>query len=324
MSRFSKALKSLMGESDKAKKTNRETGGGKDETVAERVKSHVRAATTKPTEGQEKIANVTKAQRAYKQGQNKAGAAGAVAGAAVGAGVTASLLGPVEKVAWDRKNPEPPATKKEASEFEKAFSAAHNAGKDTFEFKGKMYTTEVAKGRQAKAEGGSMMGMPEIEISIEPEGMESDEEMEKGYNEFVVANVLEDTEMAIMEEAMDMHPELEAVLDKLILAASEFRGDGAVEGPGDGTSDSIPARLSDGEFVFTKKAVDQIGVENLETMMAEAESAADRMQKAVGGMVEDPTQTEKYGKSAMPANPEDEEINKAMIAANRIPSLLNR
>jgi hypothetical protein len=30
---------------------------------------------------------------------------------------------------------------------------------------------------------------------------------------------------------------------------------GKVEGPGTETSDSIPARLSDGEFVFTAKAV---------------------------------------------------------------------
>jgi hypothetical protein len=30
---------------------------------------------------------------------------------------------------------------------------------------------------------------------------------------------------------------------------------GKVQGPGTGTSDSIPARLSDGEFVFTAKAV---------------------------------------------------------------------
>ena len=30
---------------------------------------------------------------------------------------------------------------------------------------------------------------------------------------------------------------------------------GEVEGPGTGTSDSVPARLSDGEFVLTAKAV---------------------------------------------------------------------
>jgi hypothetical protein len=30
---------------------------------------------------------------------------------------------------------------------------------------------------------------------------------------------------------------------------------GKIDGPGTGTSDSIPARLSDGEFVMTAKAV---------------------------------------------------------------------
>ena len=46
---------------------------------------------------------------------------------------------------WLQENEEPP-TKEEASDFEKAFSAAHNAGEDTFEFEGKTYTTEVRKG----------------------------------------------------------------------------------------------------------------------------------------------------------------------------------
>ena len=36
-------------------------------------------------------------------------------------------------------------------------------------------------------------------------------------------------------------------------------GGGMINGPGTGTSDSIPAMLSDGEFVFTKKAVDGAG-----------------------------------------------------------------
>ena len=53
-------------------------------------------------------------------------------------------------------------------------------------------------------------------------------------------------------------------MDKVITTASEFSGAGEVEGPGTGVSDSIPARLSDGEFVFTKKATDQIGADNLQ------------------------------------------------------------
>jgi hypothetical protein len=37
------------------------------------------------------------------------------------------------------------------------------------------------------------------------------------------------------------------------------RKTGPINGPGTGTSDSIPAMLSDGEFVFTAKAVRNMG-----------------------------------------------------------------
>ena len=37
------------------------------------------------------------------------------------------------------------------------------------------------------------------------------------------------------------------------------RKTGAINGPGTGTSDSVPAMLSDGEFVFTAKAVRNMG-----------------------------------------------------------------
>ena len=37
------------------------------------------------------------------------------------------------------------------------------------------------------------------------------------------------------------------------------RKTGPINGPGTGTSDSIPAMLSDGEFVFTAKAVRNAG-----------------------------------------------------------------
>ena len=75
-----------------------------------------------------------------------------------------------------------------------------------------------------------------------------------------------------------MYPELEAILPKMV--ATEFTEDELVEGPGTGTSDSIPALLSDGEFVFTAKAVKNIGIDKLRKMMAQAEEAYD------AGMVE--------------------------------------
>lgn len=56
---------------------------------------------------------------------------------------------------------------------------------------------------------------------------------------------------------------------------------GEVSGPGTGTSDSVPARLSDGEFVLTAKAVRgagggdrDIGAARLYDMMAELEATA--------------------------------------------------
>ena len=56
--------------------------------------------------------------------------------------------------------------------------------------------------------------------------------------------------------------QLSMLFDKVVEVASEFAGSGPVEGPGSGVSDSIPARLSDGEFVFTAKAVEEIGADN--------------------------------------------------------------
>ena len=46
-----------------------------------------------------------------------------------------------------------------------------------------------------------------------------------------------------------------AVLANTPMAVAYSAGGGAINGPGTGTSDSIPAMLSDGEFVFTAKAV---------------------------------------------------------------------
>ena len=59
------------------------------------------------------------------------------------------------------------------------------------------------------------------------------------------------------------------------MVATEFTEDELVEGPGTGTSDSVPALLSDGEFVFTAKAVKNIGIDKLRKMMAQAEEAYD-------------------------------------------------
>ena len=82
--------------------------------------------------------------------------------------------------------------------------------------------------------------------------------------------------------------QLSMLFDKVIEVASEFAGSGPVDGPGSGVSDSIPARLSDGEFVFTAKSVEEIGADNLMAMMKDAEANADARQGMQdGGDVEE-------------------------------------
>ena len=192
-------------------------------------------------------------------------------------------------------------------------------------------------GRVTKQEG-SLMVPPEMESdmpedtypNIPPEEMAEaeasqlpDAEMEDKYMDFVLDQSLDDEEQSYLMNALETDPKLSQIFDKVITTASEFTGSGEVEGPGTGVSDSIPARLSDGEFVFTKKATDQMGSDNLQEMMDDAERAYDggmmRSPKKEGGMLmykqkdENPLDYEKIAQ---------DEIKKNMLRANRAPSLL--
>ena len=222
----------------------------------------------------------------------------------------------------------PPKNKKEATEFEKAFSKAFKDGEETFKFKGKEYTTELRRG---KAEGSLMIppeGMPvDTYPNIPPEEMEEamasqlpDEDMEEGYINFIMDESLADEEQEYLADVIEKDPKLSDILDKVITTASEFSGAGEVDGPGTGVSDSIPARLSDGEFVFTKKATDQIGADNLQVMMDDAERAYDGglQQFAFGGMADKEDELED---SRDYLSKTDEEIKKVMIGSNRMPSV---
>lgn len=58
---------------------------------------------------------------------------------------------------------------------------------------------------------------------------------------------------------------VETYMDKdYISGQRNFARGGAVKGPGTGTSDSIPAMLSNGEYVLRAKAVQKIGRKNLD------------------------------------------------------------
>jgi len=136
------------------------------------------------------------------------------------------------------------------------------------------------KDYQAYAEGDMVedesllapMGMEE-EDAIAETDMEMEAEDNMDYDSVLDTSALSEEEENLLDEAVEMHPELESIIPKIV--ATEFTEDELVEGPGDGTSDSIPALLSDGEFVFTAKAVKNIGVDKLRKMMKQAEEDYD-------------------------------------------------
>jgi len=203
---------------------------------------------------------------------------------------------------------------------------------------GEVTYADVLEGRGAFAEGGSMLIPPEMEMmeeeipedtynNISPEeemqqaeDMLPDDEMEEEYVDYVAEEVLEPEEQEYLFKVLDEDPKLEGILDKIILNATEFAGSGEVEGPGTGISDSIPARLSDGEFVITRKATDQIGADNLQEMMDEAERAYDGglMAMAEGGMPVDDRYNNQQDED------QEEKVEDQMLYASRMPSLMNR
>jgi hypothetical protein len=177
-------------------------------------------------------------------------------------------------------------------------------------------------GRVTKAEGGSLLqddmammeeDMPTEETHMMPDGTEMpgatheedkmmdeapeedmapDGEMEKEFLDFILDEALSPEEEDMLMSRLEQDEELAMLFDKVIDVAQEFAGSGPVEGPGSGVSDSIPARLSDGEFVFTAKAVEALGADNLMAMMKEAEAAVDERQGlAEGGLPEEETVT---------------------------------
>jgi len=149
---------------------------------------------------------------------------------------------------------------------------------------------------------------------------EPDSKMEMEYMVFILNESLNPEEQQYLMQTLEGDPQLSIIFDKVVETASEFSGAGEVQGPGDGISDSIPARLSDGEFVVTKKATDQLGSENLQTMMDEAEQAYDgglmRQNRYLGGEIKENEGMLGQGSST------DDDIRKLMsIKANKTPSL---
>lgn len=167
--------------------------------------------------------------------------------------------------------------------------------------------------------------IPEDEMDDVMESQKSDAEVETDYVSYIMSEALDESEIDYINSKLESDDQLSQIFDKLILSAAEFDGAGEVEGPGDGTSDDIPARLSDGEFVFTKKATDQIGAEALQQMMDDAERAYDGglMKKAQGGLMYNPmSAVDDPVTSSTPAAQTALDVQRQMLRANRMPSLI--
>ena len=167
--------------------------------------------------------------------------------------------------------------------------------------------------REQKQEGGDVDSQMTVMMT---KPMKSDEQMEDDFIDFVVTNALDNTEQKKLMDTLESDEEISVIFDKLMSTATEFAGSGPVEGPGSAVSDSIPARLSDGEFVFTAKAAQQIGADRLQRMMEDAEMQADsagRQNMQEGGKAEEEKDT--YGRPIMESD-KDEEIKKAMLGVN--------
>jgi len=174
---------------------------------------------------------------------------------------------------------------------------------------GELSSYEEARGkaieenmRESKQEGGMMMDDQMVDMMEEEDKMPMDnqmeemiadsqvpdEEMEENYVDFLIDEALSEEEETMLMEELQANPQLSMLFDKVMEVAMEFSGSGPVEGPGSEVSDSIPARLSDGEFVFTAKAVDVLGADNLMLLMKQAEAQADGRQMAQdGGLMEE-------------------------------------
>lgn len=334
-------------------------GGGKTD-----LDSIIASLKDNATESQEATKPLVRKQKTYRSdmAKNTAGTAG----------VTMLLLEGPEAV----KDVYESLTESKREKFESAFSEAHNAGENTFMFDGQEYTTEVAKGREAKSlggifrkffarvkarkeearnigdmeaalapadmsvrmmsEGGSMMLPPELQDTYdnipeeEKEAAEKsqlpDAEMENNYLQFILDESLEEDDQDYLMDVLEQDERLSSIFDQVMDVAGEFSGEGEVDGPGTGVSDSIPARLSDGEFVFTRKATDQLGAEQLQTMMDDAERAYDGglMKKAFGGIAYNPMGNGKMTNRITEDELTEEEIKRQMINSNRMPSVTPR
>ena len=108
----------------------------------------------------------------------------------------------------------------------------------------------------------------------------SDREVENTWLAWIVRNALTEDQYNKLHFKFIDDPELYDLSRRYLLPRCEFSGAGLVKGIPHNPkyigkrrvqNDEVPARLSDGEFVFRAKAVDQIGAYVLQELMDKAE-----------------------------------------------------
>ena len=206
------------------------------------------------------------------------------------------------------------ATSKQVEEFDEARGKI-DWGDDPPFAKGGL----LASDRQQYQVGGmpplppEMLALPPPQEAMPQEAILPDEQMEDGYLDFVVSQSLNEEEENYLMNSLEADPRLSIIFDKIMDTATEFSGAGPVDGPGSEVSDSIPARLSDGEFVLTAKATDELGTDNVQAMMDEAEARSDERQLVQTGGVIRPDLEKKTDELGRPIN---QEIRKGMLGVN--------
>lgn len=114
---------------------------------------------------------------------------------------------------------------------------------------------QVSRGQSIKMEDGGFME-PTMDAPQEEDFMP-------------LLDVLGEEAFSVIENLMQEYPEV-----VLLAEMATKTSDGYVEGEGGPKDDMVPARLSDGEYVFSAEAVDVIGVENLEVLHEQAKAKA--------------------------------------------------
>lgn len=120
-------------------------------------------------------------------------------------------------------------------------------------------------------------------IDVDPTGISGIEDLRKSYKEDLEKSKFQNASGGIAGYAMGGEK-----MTSIALNRNTGEPSGMVTGPGTGKSDSIrftsggnkvPTDISNGEFIFTKKSVDEIGPKNLYALMRSVDKEAESFEE---------------------------------------------